>query len=66
MTMSSVSAAPALAVLSNPQRPPDLQSEVAVRMLKRANDQMTEQGQALISLVDRVGQANQAGLDTYA
>ena len=69
MTISGSYPSQTLGALADSTSGSDLKSEVAVNLLKKANDQTQQQGAALISMIEQAGTpsgANQFHLDTYA
>lgn len=69
MTISSLSSDPSvLAAMATNNKQADLQNEVGITMLKKANDQMTQQGEALINMISQTGPAavSDHHLDAYA
>ena len=69
MTISGSYPSQALAGLADSTSGADLKSEVAVNLLKKANDQTEQQGAALISMIEQAGAPATSGqfrLDTYA
>ena len=68
MTVSSSTASPALAALADNSGASDVQSEASVTMLKKANDQIRQQGEAMVAMIEKAGASaeNQFHLDTYA
>ncbi len=68
MTISSLSPdSSLLAALSSDNKQQSVQNDFGVTVLKKANDQMTQEGQALINMIEQTGAtANPYHLDTYA
>ncbi len=70
MTLSGVNYPGALDLLDNGAKSP-VSTEVGVRMLKKSNDQITQQGQAVIQMVEQAGAVAKSTpqaplLDVYA
>lgn len=70
MTLSGVNNTSALDLLDNGAKSP-ISNEVGVRMLKKSNDQIVQQGQAMIQMVEQAGAAGKSSpqaplLDVYA
>lgn len=67
MTISGRNAADALVNAPSPGGGGSVRAEVGVRMLKKAQDQMTQQGEAMVKLADEAAPANHPyHLDAYA
>jgi hypothetical protein len=68
MTISGLSTSSVLADLADNGNASDVKFQASVSMLKRANDQITQQGAALVSMIEQAGAPamDQPRLDVYA
>ena len=68
MTISGYSASAVLANLADSGDAPGVKVEAGVSMLKKANDQITQQGEALVKMIEQAGAPAAGGplLDVYA
>jgi hypothetical protein len=68
MTISGLSTSSVLADLADNGNALDVKFQASVSMLKKANDQITQQGAALVSMIEQAGApaADQPRLDVYA
>lgn len=69
MNISSTTAAPIIAKLSGEGDPQSAEAALSVNMLKKVQDQMKQQGDAMVSMIEQAGApaaGNQFHLDAYA
>jgi hypothetical protein len=55
MNISGMNSADLLINLAGQTREGSLQAEVGVRMLKKAQDRMTQEGQAMVQMIEQAG-----------